>query len=81
MFRGEYFHANLTFDKIIYELVSWKTNTFPDKSLADPFVRDCLECCGAALEKVSISKKAYPSLKKDIESFIKNLLSGRRVSG
>ena len=77
---GEYVHANLTIEKIIYELVSWKTSAFPGESIAGSFVRDCLESCRSALENVDADKKAHPSLKKDIASFINNLLSGKRIS-
>ena len=77
---GEYVHANLTIEKITNELVSWKTNAFPSETIAGAFVRDCLESCCLALEKTGIVKKAYPSLKKDIASFVENLLSGKRIS-
>ena len=77
---GEYVHANLTIDKIIYELVSWKTNAFPSENIAGPFVKKCLEAFGSALENVEASKKAYPSLKTDIASFVNNLLSRKRIS-
>jgi len=77
---GEYIHANLTFDSIIDELVSWKTESFKDEKETISFVRNHLESCYSALEKVGISKNAYPSLKNNIASFITNLLSGRRIS-
>ena len=75
----EYIHANLTIDKIADELVSWKTACFTAKSETADFVENCLKSCYSALENMVPHKNAYPDLKKDIDSFITNLLSGKRA--
>jgi len=77
---GEYMHANLTTDRIANELISWNTEEFGSEKDTYTFIRNFLESCYSALEKIDVSEKAYPLLKKDISSFIKNLLSGKRIS-
>lgn len=76
---GEYIHANITINKIISELISWKTQCFRDKKEAESFILGFVSNCNNNLNTISLSKKAHPSLKKEIGSFIENLIAGKRI--
>ena len=75
--NGEYYHANITLKDIVSELISWHCQCFSNKEDVVIFTRACLEEYECSLADTTPNKKAYPSLKKDIETFISNLLSGK----
>ena len=76
---GEYVHANLTRAHISSELLSWKSASFPNEMAINRFVEDNLMSIRDALERLSLSDKAYPRLREMIMRFLSNLLSGKPV--
>ncbi|MDR0308516.1 MAG: HipA domain-containing protein [Coriobacteriales bacterium] len=75
--NGEYVHANITRTKIVSELRSWKSPSFPSDKTADQFVEEVLISCREALGSLTLDNRANNSLKESIASFINNLLSGK----
>jgi serine/threonine-protein kinase HipA len=76
---GEYNHATLTVDHIVKEITSWNTLRFPDEKEANSFVLSNLESFYSALENTDACQRAYPSLKKELSTFVTNLLNGKRI--
>jgi serine/threonine-protein kinase HipA len=76
---GEYIHANMTIEHIKEEFLSWNTKLFSDKNETGSFVKNSLESFGSALLDAPAIKNAQPNLKKEILTFISNLLSGKRI--
>jgi len=74
---GEYYHANMSLKSIVSEIISWRCRCFKDEKTTYDFVISCLETYANALDSTTLSEKAHPSLKKDIKSFITNLLNGK----
>ena len=76
---GEYVHANLNMQRIIAELLSWKSDSFPDERAAETFVKNCLGSYLEAMEDVPLHNKAYPMLREMITLFITRLLCGKSI--
>ena len=76
---GEYHHANISLKKIVTELISWRCRCFTEEAQTEAFTGQCLETYADALNKVTLSEKACPAIKTDINSFISNLLAGRNT--
>jgi len=76
---GEYIHANISMTNLTSELISWRCRSFVDEELTRAFVKSCLEAFEKALHDTIQCEKAYPSLKTEILSFVKNLMNGKRV--
>jgi len=74
---GEYVHANLTRERLVVELLSWRTSSFPHETAADTFIKTCLESTYSALEETPQPTHAYPKLKQTIATFITNLLNNK----
>ena len=76
---GEYVHANITIKNIASELASWKCRSFLGESVSIAFAKSCLETYYSALNDSIPDDRAYSRLKKDISSFITNLLTGNTI--
>ena len=76
---GEYIHKNLSLDNITQELASWKLPCFSKTEDTAIFVKTFLTSYVDALGDTVLHKKAYPRLKDELSSFIKNLLTGKSI--
>ena len=78
---GEYFHANLSLESIVAELLSWRCSCFSNVDETSAFTLNRLEICDSALNSTTAVDRAYPNLKSDISTFIINLSSGKAIGG
>jgi len=78
---GEYFHANLSLESIVAELLSWRCSCFSNADETIAFILNRLKICDSALNSTTADDRAYPNLKTDISTVIINLSSGKAIGG
>jgi len=73
--NGEHWFPSINHSHIEKELLSWKSQAFPDKTTVDEFIEHRFDAWRSILDQVPLHDKAYPRLREDIAGHLARFLS------